>query len=234
METNWGHNTEKLLRDYLRKLVDKIKGRLASSKGVVVINSGRNNKIIIKDRSCFSNSRIEIKGNNNRVYLSKSNSFENLQIKLTGDSKSIFIDEGEESSIVNLRIISEQGSNQCVDIGKSFSCLGLDIYINGDNEACKIGSYCSFANGITIFTSNQFITTKVDSRNSTSHNSGVTILDKVWCCEDVKFLSGSSVQKDSIVGSGAVVTDIFNQTNILIVGYPAKPARFNVRWDSSS
>jgi acetyltransferase-like isoleucine patch superfamily enzyme len=61
----------------------------------------------------------------------------------------------------------------------------------------------------------------------------ITIADRVWVGEDVKFLKGAGIPKDSVVGAYAVVTKSFLDMlgNIIIGGFPATVLRRGLAWD---
>ena len=69
--------------------------------------------------------------------------------------------------------------------------------MNDGNESCKIGDDCLFFLGIK-------------ARTSAGHSiidlpKDIDIFDRAWLGEDVRFLKGSGVSRDSVIASSLVV-----------------------------
>ena len=66
--------------------------------------------------------------------------------------------------------------------------------------------------------------------NRINPSKSVRIGDHVWIGNQVTILKGVIIQKDSIVGSGSLVTKKFFDTNIIIGGSPAKVIKESISW----
>lgn len=58
----------------------------------------------------------------------------------------------------------------------------------------------------------------------------VEIGDHVWICSETRMLKGTKIASNSITAWGAVVTDEFSKSNVILGGFPAKVIQENVDW----
>ncbi|OXY82112.1 acyltransferase [Oceanimonas doudoroffii] len=199
-------------------------------KGIQIINEGENNLIHIEEGTPFSLSRIHIYGNNNKIRISKAKSISNLFLNLKGNNKTFYIGETQKN-INNLKFTSIRGNNQSFVIGNSFSCGGMEIQMNDGDEKCTIGDDCLFSWGIKMRTSDGHSVIDIATDKAINIPRDILIGNHVWVGEDVKFLKGSSIPDNCIVGSYAVVTKAFLEQNIAIAGFPASVIKRGVNWD---
>jgi len=114
----------------------------------------------------------------------------------------------------------------------------------GDNFSCSMHAHISCVRQITIgndvlLGSNVLITDnhhgqydEVESSNPLippskrplGGVSNITIGDRVWICDDVKVLPGSSIGQGSIIGAGSIVNGAIPE-NCIALGRPAKPTK---------
>lgn len=155
--------------------------------------------------------------------------YQNLFINIKGDNKFIHIKSGKKN-VNNLKIVSIRGNEQHVTIGSDFSYGGLEIQMNDGNESLTIGDDCLFSWGIKIRTSDGHSVVCLETGKAINLPKDVTIGNHVWVGEDVKFLKGSTIPDNCIVGSNAIVTKSFNQNDkySIIAGFPAKIVKKNV------
>jgi len=214
----------------LSKLLRKKQDLNMNPDGLVIIDNGTDNTISIEEGTLFTASRIEINGNNNTVRILKNREINRLSIKLRGNAKAVSIGGGTKI-INNLKFTSIRGENQKLAIGDNFSCGGLEIQMNDGDENCVIGNDCLFSWGIKLRTSDGHSIVDMATNKAINLPEDVIIGDRVWCSEDVKFLKGCAVAKETIIGSGSIVTKKFDRSNCIVAGIPAKVVKENVRWD---
>jgi virginiamycin A acetyltransferase len=113
--------------------------------------------------------------------------------------------------------------------------IGYQTYINpqSDIRHCKIGRYCSIANGVTISPSRHPIDW-LSTHPSIARKSSVPFRDgqdrmvfighDVWIGANATIMAGVSVGHGAIIGNGAIVTKDVPPYHIM-VGAPAKPLR---------
>lgn len=196
--------------------------------GLTLLNEGNNN-IEIDEKSIFKQSKIIINGNNNNIIIGKCN-ITKLMINLKGNNKIIKI-EASKKNINNLKITSIRGNEQTVTIQNDFGCGGCEIQMNDGKENLTIGDDCLFSWGIKIRTSDGHSVVDLNTNKAINLPKDVRIGNHVWVGEDVKFLKGSTIPNNCIVGSGAIVTKSFYEENSVIASFPAKIMKSNVTWD---
>lgn len=69
-----------------------------------------------------------------------------------------------------------------------------------------------------------------DLTNPVNEPKAITIEDHVWICSHVDILKGTKISKDSIVGYRSLVTNVFDETNVIVAGSPAKIIKKNIQW----
>lgn len=199
--------------------------------GLSIQDNGVNNLIEIDEGSHFQNSHIVINGNNNSVRLGKTLAYVKLIVNLTGNDKVLEI-KPSNNKICRLKWVSIRGDNQQFMIGKNFSCGGLEVQMNDGDENCFIGDDCLLSWGIKIRTSDGHSVIDLATNRAINLPLDVIIGNRVWVGEDVSFLKGSQVSPGSVVGSRAIVTKKFKQSNCVIAGFPAKIVKENIKWDN--
>ncbi|WP_290702990.1 hypothetical protein [Amphritea sp.] len=183
------------------------------------------------DADCnFQTSRIYIQGTGNKVKISKALLHQTLFINISGNDKEIVVSESKKN-INNLKIVSIRGECQKVLIGRDFSCGGCEIQMNDGYETLTIGDDCLFSWGIKMRTSDGHSVIDLETGNAINLPKNITIGSHVWVGEDVKFLKGSIIPCNTIVGGFSVVTKAFFSENSVIAGFPAKVVKSNVGWD---
>jgi len=56
------------------------------------------------------------------------------------------------------------------------------------------------------------------------------ISNNVWICNKAIILKGSQINSHSIIASGAIVTDQFDESNVIIGGSPARILKHQIFW----
>jgi acetyltransferase-like isoleucine patch superfamily enzyme len=198
--------------------------------GLVVEDNGADNIIEIDGNANFKRSRIIVNGDNNVIKLGKTLSYTNFVVNIKGNNKLLEI-QPSTKNINGLKFVSIRSDNQQFKIGNNFSCGGMEVQMNDGNEKCTIGADGLFSWGIKIRTSDGHSVVDLASNKAINLPKDVHIADRVWVGEDVSFLKGAEISSDSVVGSRAVVTKRFNQSNCVIAGFPAVVVKENIKWD---
>jgi len=183
------------------------------------------------DPECnFNLSRIYIQGTNNSIIIHKALVYQNLFINFKGNNKKLVI-KPSKKNISNLKVVSIRGENQNITIGEDFSCGGCEIQMNDGDESLSIGNDCLFSWGIKIRTSDGHSVVDLETGKAINIPQDVNIGNHVWVGEDVKFLKGSSIPNNCVVGSYAIVTKKFTDQHTVIAGFPAKVVKIGVDWN---
>ena len=201
--------------------IEHIKGLHAEIEGENIIS--------ISHDANFESSRIIIKGDGNNIKIGGGN-FKSFVLNLIGNNKKIIIKKTKKN-ISNLKITSIRADNQKVIIEEDFGCGGCEVQMNDGDETLFIGKDCLFSWNIKIRTSDGHSVIDLKSGQAINLPSDVEIGNHVWICEDVKILKGVKVPDNSIVATSAVLTKRFEETNILLGGFPANIIKRGVTWD---
>lgn len=201
-----------------------------SFSGLTIEDNGTDNTIEIDENANFKRSRVIVNGNNNVIKLGKTLSYTNLVVNIKGNNKLLEI-QPSTKNINGLKFVSIRGDNQQFKIGNNLSCGGLEVQMNDGDEKCTIGDNGLFSWGIKIRTSDGHSVVDLATDKAINLPQDVIIGDRVWIGEDVSFLKGSKISPDSVVGSHAIVTKKFEQSNCVIAGFPAKVVKENIKWD---
>lgn len=102
-------------------------------------------------------------------------------------------------------------------------------------DKIKIGKYCSFASGVTIYTSTDhnmnnisvypFFLINKKQKYQIYSKGGVIIENDVWIGDGVVILDGVTVENGAIIGSRSVVTKDVKSYEV-VAGNPAKHIKF--------
>tara|TARA_B110000971_G_C19862248_1_gene432183 strand:- start:97 stop:597 length:501 start_codon:yes stop_codon:yes gene_type:complete len=108
-------------------------------------------------------------------------------------------------------------------IGNGFTtrkCLMLNgnIYFGGSN-GIVIHNSCLIANSVKVISGNHDVH---DFDKESVKEKPIRIDQKCWLGAGSIILPGIHLRESTIVGAGAVVTKSFNQSNIVLVGNPAR------------
>lgn len=209
-------------------------------KSSIVINKGKNNKII-----CFDNENnitevpfipnliINFYGSNNCIKIHQDTKFPINTVISCSQNNKIFIDKTKEDINMIIPFVMSEGSE--LHIGKNFSCGLTHFQLHREpNLKITVGDNCMFSenvyikpsDGHTIYDKNNKIINKPEN---------IIIGDHVWLCRNVMVLKGANIPNNSVVALSAVYTKTSNeitaQQGTVYAGIPAKAVRYNINWD---
>lgn len=87
-----------------------------------------------------------------------------------------------------------------------------------------------FSTEIRIYATDGHAIYSVDDGRVLNTGKVITIGNHVWIGRRVNLLKNTKINDNSIVGLGSVVTNSFNEQNVVIAGFPAKVIKRNVNW----
>lgn len=178
----------------------EIFGKLRKNKIKI---SGNNNIIYVGKNSLLRDSNIFIKGNNNILYIGDNCVVNNTSIILDNEGAEIRI--GNKTSIAKAQIVSLEPYN--IEIGE-------DCMLSYDIEIRNTDSH------------------KIYDKNTNkriNEGNGVSIGNHVWLGMRAIILKGVTIEDNSIVAGGSIVTkDV--KVNTIVSGNPAKQIKENVYW----
>ena len=178
----------------------EIFGKLRKNKIKI---SGNNNILYVGKNTLLRDSNIFIKGNNNILYIGDNCVVNNTSIILDNEGAEIRI--GNKTSIAKAQIVSLEPYN--IEIGED-CMLSYDIEIR-NTDSHKI----------------------YDKNTNQRINEGksINIGNHVWLGMRAIILKGVTIEDNSIVAGGSIVTkDV--KVNTIVSGNPAKQIKENVYW----
>lgn len=155
---------------------------------------------------------------------------------------------GSNCDLVNLQIIFSAPNSLCqigdncslsgtIKIGANSSCcIGNNVSSAKnfsitalESTTCYIGNDCLFSHDVLIRTSDGH---NIYDLNGERLNSAESILieDRVWVGCRVVILKGVIIRSDSVVGAGSIVTESFDNSNVIIAGNPAEIIKKDICW----
>lgn len=166
--------------------------------------SGGGNSVTVMPNSVLKRAKIFIHGNNNRVVV---------------DSNAYL-----EGTVVHI-----EDNNCLIEIGERTFIGPSHLACTEDGRSIVIGKDCMFSSNINVRTGDSHSIVDMEGKRINPAQS-VSIGDYCWIGEGAKIMKGVTLQKDTIVASGAIVTRSFT-SNCILAGNPAKVIKEGVSWD---
>lgn len=94
----------------------------------------------------------------------------------------------------------------------------------------EIGNDCLFSSEIVFRTGDSHSILDMDG-NRINASKDIIVGNHVWVGHRALINKGVTIEDDSIIGTGAIVTRSFCEKNVVIAGVPAKIIKSNVNWD---
>ena len=205
-----------------------------------IVNKGKNNKFILH----LPNGRIvknPIIPGLKVIFLGSDNfcelyaplpKFINCEIQMT--SQAHFILHESPYTLKNF-IIWRMREKTKVEIGKNFSCVGVEIALLGEkNLKVKIGDECMFSHDVFIQPTDSHSIIDNKTKKPINFGKSITIGNHVWLCPHVHIHKGVTIPNDCVIGTCSVVTKPIEKSNCVAVGMPAKIIKEDITWARSS
>lgn len=176
------------------------------------------------NQSKIENTKIFIDGENNEFY-STSALISRCIINISGQNNRIFLEKEVKLRGADINI---RGNNCTLNIGKGSSFGGIRIINVGENNAISIGENCLFADKIELWASDTHCILN-EKNEILNKEKPIFIGDRVWVGSCSIILKGVTINDDSIIGMGTIVTkDVPKKT--ISVGSPNRIIKENVTW----
>lgn len=170
------------------------------------IKSSGNNTVIFRKGAILRNTVINIYGNNNIVEIGSNVSVNHGNIHIEDDGN---------------RVVIGEGTNIC---GKThLACI--------EGRSILIGKDCLFSSEIIFRTGDSHSILDL-SGNRINLSDDIVIHDHVWIGYRVSVGKGVVISKNTVIGTGAIVTKSFEEENVVLAGVPAKIVKNNINWSA--
>ena len=215
-----------LLEKYTRILMDGNKIMKTKSKRTI---RGKRNNIKINKSAILYSCTFDIVGNNNEIEINASTILNNVNFYIRGDSNKINI--GERVKFIRGGTLWIEDYECEASIGKQTTFEDVHIAVTEPKSKITIGEDCMFAYDIDLRTgdSHSIIDSETNERINFAQN--IVIGNHVWIASHVSILKGVCLLDNTIVATRSVVTNSFDENNIIIGGVPAKKIKENINWD---
>lgn len=171
---------------------------------------GDNNEIIFADNLKINGKLIiDVNGNNNKIHIG------NIIV-----GTQLFILAGFPTC---------KTKNSLVEIGDMSRFVNTEIMLLENNSKLTIGQDCMFAEQVKIHLSDTHSITDM-SGNLINYGGNINIGDRVWACREVKILKRAKISSDTVIAANAIVSNIFNESNVILAGIPAKIVKRGIKW----
>ena len=169
--------------------------------------------------------RIKISGNNNILYVGKNTLLRDSNIFIKGNNNILYI--GDNCVVNNTSIILDNEGAE-IRIGNKTSIAKAQI-VSLEPYNIEIGEDCMLSYDIEIRNTDSHKIYDKNTNKRINEGNGVSIGNHVWLGMRAIILKGVTIEDNSIVAGGSIVTkDV--KVNTIVYGNPAKQIKENVYW----
>ena len=115
-------------------------------------------------------------------------------------------------------------------MGRDTAIVGAHFKLDGDGKIF-IGERCLFGDKVLFLTSDGHSIIDMDTKDVLTKSGGcISIGNNVWIGSEVMFLKDSGVGNDCVIGARALLNKKFIESNVVLVGIPAKIVKRKINW----
>ena len=115
-------------------------------------------------------------------------------------------------------------------IGRMTTIGSASLFLEESGTDIIIGDDCMFGRDVCLQTTDFHSVIDMTTGQRINYPGNVKVGNHVWLGYGVTMGKGSSIASNSVVGEHALVTKQFTQSNICLVGIPAKMIKENINW----
>lgn len=188
-------------------------------------NHGHGN--IVENLGVKVKNKFQFNGDNNKIVIEKGAVLKGTTIRISGSNCIVRL---KECSFVSEAEIFIEDKNCIVEVGeKSFIGRHTHLACTEDHSSIIIGDKCMISASCQIRTGDSHSIVDMNGKRLNPAAS-VMINHHCWLGEGCKILKGVCLSENTIVSTGAIVTQSFG-SNCLLAGIPAKVIKENINWD---
>jgi len=193
------------------------------------LNKKKGKVEIINNGSILRNCSIISKGINNKLIISRGGYYTNCKFLMYGNNNTISLGNNGLGNGAEFYIEDDNG---CITVGNETSFCGNIHLAVIEGTTIKIGNRCLLSSDVVFRTGDSHSILNLEGKRI-NPSKNIVILDHVWIGHRVFINKGVVIQKNSIVGDGAIVTKECNTENVVIGGIPAKIIKEDINWESA-
>ena len=171
---------------------------------------------------------IDCRGEGNVIELEQGGYLQDCRLYIRGNHNRIII--GRSTSAIHAEFYIEDDHNQ-ICVGENTTFAGKIHLACTEGRTIRIGDRCLFSSDITFRTGDSHSILNMDGKRINPAQD-ITIKDHVWVGHKATITKGVTVEHDSIVGTGALVSKSCTEPNVILAGVPAKVVKQQINWDS--
>ena len=126
--------------------------------------------------------------------------------------------------------VSRTANGCSVTIGDRVVINGVTLYLQEDHSRVSIGDDSQLSWGVDVWCTDAHTITDLEG-NPVTYAESIEIGRHVWVGKDVKIGKNVRIADNSIVGWGSIVTNRFDEPNVILAGTPAKIVKRGINWD---
>ena len=169
--------------------------------------------------------KIKISGNNNIIYVGKNSILRDCNIFIKGNNNILYIGD---DCVVNKTSIILDNEGAEIRIGNQTSIAKAQI-VSLEPYKIEIGYDCMLSYDIEIRNTDSHKIYDKNTNQRINEGNSVNIGNHVWLGMRVIILKGVTIEDNSIVAGGSIVTkDV--KSNTIVSGSPAKQIKENIYW----
>lgn len=188
------------------------------------------NTFICTGNSLFKHTMINLYGVNNLIEIvgCDLNRFVNCRIDIFGNNNRIKIGGGNLLTGLNIWIEDEGG---LISIGNNNKICGSTKISSIEGAKVEVGDNCLFSTNVDFKVGDSHSILSLDTNKRINPSQSIKIKDHVWFGHNTTILKGVTIENDTIIGTGCIVTKSPQKSNVILVGNPARIIKENVTWE---
>lgn len=172
-------------------------------------------------------------GHGNYVEIHEGSLFKNVTINISYQSK---VTIKKTSSLGLNSLVFDAGGrskNNKIEIDENFfvSAGGRLVVSGTDNASIKVGRDNMWSSGIVVRASDGHQIFDLETFSILNSAKETLIGDDVWLGSSVVVMKGAKIPNGSVVGQSSIVTQKFDEENVVIVGNPGRIVKHNIGWN---
>ena len=192
-----------------------------------VVVHGRGNTVLVRGHGRgITGCSFEFHGDGNRVVIGSRASISNARFYFRGSRHALTI--APEVWIGGGSFWFEDDGCR-IEIGRGTSIQDAHLAAIEPGSAIVLGEDCMLGSDIDVRTGDSHSMLAVASGERTNAAGDVTIADHVWIAAHCRILKGVAIGRESVVGTGAVVTGPM-PANCMAAGVPARVVKTGITW----